>query len=67
MTKYRIVNSCNFDSDYPNETFVNVCPLPKEDAQTIADIINKNFSGNYSSRYWRVVPENYVLAPAFEP
>ena len=62
----RIVETDNFGRDYPNESFVNIPRMPKDDAQAIADIINKHVGPN-CSRYWKVVENDYELAPAFEP
>jgi hypothetical protein len=65
---YRIVESCNLDSDYPDEKFVGPIPLfRREDhAQAIADLCNQE-AGDNSARYWKVVEHGYELAPGFEP
>lgn len=62
----KIVETCNFDSDYPDEIFVNIpgC-LSEEEAQKIADIINQACQPH--SRYWKVVENDYVLSGGFEP
>ncbi len=62
----KIVNTDNFDSDYPNERFVNIPSLSKGRAQKIADIINEA-AGGYHSRFWKVVEDDYKLLPGFEP
>lgn len=62
----RIVNGDNFDGDYPNETFLNLPNMSQEHACAVADVINNGFGINYS-RNWRVVPNDYVLSPGFEP
>lgn len=66
--KYKIVETDNFGRDYPDESFVNIPPLPKEQCEEIATVINKhcNLQGT-ASRYWKVVSENYALQPGFEP
>lgn len=63
----KIVETDNFGGDYPNESFVNI-PLVYEetDAQAIADAINKACGGGRAPRYWKVVPDDYKLAPGFE-
>lgn len=61
----RIVNTDNFGGDYPNETFV-LWPLSKDRAQRIADILNED-AGDYSPRFYKVVENDYVLQPGFEP
>lgn len=62
----RIVETDNFGGDYPDERFVNLPYLTEEAAQRIADAINAAFPVN-SSRWWKVVPNNYQLLPGFEP
>jgi hypothetical protein len=68
ISMYRIVNTCNFDSDYPDEYFVSHIPfLQREDhAQAIADLCNQQ-AGPNNARYWKVVEHDYELAPEFEP
>ena len=65
---FKIVNTDNFNGDYPNESFLNLPIFHKEaDAKAMADSINKLFSGTYAPRYWKVVPDDYQLQPGFEP
>ena len=64
--RYRIVETDNFGRDYPNESFVNIPALPKEDAETVTEIINQA-AGPNCPRYWKVVETGYKLAPKFEP
>lgn len=67
---WRIVEGDNFGGDYPNEKFVNLPATYKHKAQAIADAINAVFCPDdnpYARRYWRVVREDYVLQPGFEP
>lgn len=61
----RIVDTDNFGGDYPDEAFV-LFPMPKEQAQKIADAINEA-AGPNASRYWKVVEHDYQLQPGFEP
>lgn len=63
---YRIVNTDNFDRDDPDESFVGPAYATKEIAQAEADKLNSPM-GDYSSRYYKVVDENYVLSRGFEP
>ncbi|EJN3045495.1 hypothetical protein NPT98_004538 [Salmonella enterica] len=65
---YKIVNTDNFDGDYPDEEFVTGLPYfhSKERAQCVADAINSTIPEN-SLRYWKVVDEDYILQPGFEP
>lgn len=64
-TQYRVVNTDNYNGDYPDERFESG-PLPKEQAQTLADSLNEQ-AGPYASRYFKVEPEGYDLQPGFEP
>ena len=61
----RIVDTDNFCRDYPNERFV-LGPLPEEDAEAILIILNRRV-GPHDQRCYKVVDEDYVLEPGFEP
>ena len=63
----KIVNTDNFASDYPNESFVNIPPVSKDSAETIVILINNECSSNHASRSWKVVADDYKLKPGFEP
>uniref|UniRef100_A0AAU8KXV2 Uncharacterized protein n=1 Tax=Serratia phage Kevin TaxID=3161161 RepID=A0AAU8KXV2_9CAUD len=65
--RYKIVETDNFGRDYPDESFVSLPPMSKEDAIAISDVINQRLSGNSRDRFWAVVPEDYKLQPGFEP
>ena len=67
MTGFRIIETDNYGGDYPNESFLRLPPTTRENAQRIADAINAAFCPEHGRRYWRVVPEDYVLQPGFEP
>lgn len=69
MTRYRIVETDNFGRDYPDESFVNLPTMRKEQAEQLADLINEICSGEtgYHQRYWKVVDDSYELQPGFEP
>ena len=62
----RIVNTDNFGGDYPNESFV-LFQMREDTAKEFAELLNKHFSGDDAPRYWKVVDNDYELAPAFEP
>lgn len=62
----RIVETDNFDGDYPDEKFVSLPHMTKEHATAVVDAINAGF-GDLSPRYWKVVENDYVLQPGFEP
>ena len=61
--RYRIVNTDNFNGDYPAEYFVEDEFESKEEAQKRADELN---IGAFS-RWHYVVELPYELAPGFEP
>lgn len=63
---YRVVNTCNFGKDYPNETFLDGPAMSEDEAKTIAEILNRR-AGPNAMRYWKVVESTYKLAPGFEP
>jgi hypothetical protein len=61
----RVVNTDNFGGDCPDEYFESGV-LSEEAAQALADHLNEGMN-DYSRRYRKVVPDNYELAPGFEP
>lgn len=62
----RIVETDNFARDYPNETFLALPSMTEKHATAVADAINRGFPEN-SGRFWKVVEDEYVLQPGFEP
>lgn len=65
MAEYRIVNTDNFGSDYPDERFTDDGPFESESAaQACADELNVEED---SPRYFKVVRMPYELQPGFEP
>ena len=63
----KIIHTDNFGGDYPNEKFVEGLPrMTEEHAKSITEAINKGLPPNYP-RWYKVVPEDYVLQPDFEP
>ena len=63
----RVVNTDNFNGDYPDESFYGPKGLTKESAQKYADKANEAHSGDYASRFWKVVADDYKLQPGFQP
>lgn len=62
----RIVETDNFDGDYPAEEFV-LFPMGEEIAEQIVGSLNEA-AREMSVRYrWKVVGDNYKLQPGFEP
>jgi hypothetical protein len=64
----KLIHTDNFGGDYPNEKCVEGLPMrmAPESLEAIADICNKSV-GLHCSRFWKVVPDDYVLQPGFEP
>jgi hypothetical protein len=63
----RIVETDNFNGDYPDEKFLNIPTIQDvEQAQAIADAINHALPPTFS-RCWKVVQDDYKLQPGFEP
>lgn len=65
LPQVRIVDTDNFGGDYPNEKFV-LWPMRKESAVCIADILNQD-AGPNALRFYKVVENDYILEPGFEP
>jgi hypothetical protein len=62
----RIVETDNFNGDYPKEKFVNLPQMTKRHAQEVCDAINVGWMQDHD-RYWKVVENDYQLQPGFEP
>lgn len=62
----RIVETDNYDRDYPEEQFVNLPRMNEEHAKIVAAAINSGFHTE-RFRYWKVVEDDYVLQGGFEP
>lgn len=62
----RIVETDNYDGDYPDEKNVNLYGMKKEHAEVVAKAINAGYPKDYP-RYWKVVSDNYELKLGFEP
>lgn len=65
MKLFRVVNTDNFNGDYPDEKFVGQ-PMAEDCARALTDQLNGD-EGMYSSRFYKVVPEGYQLVPGFQP
>jgi hypothetical protein len=63
----KIVETDNFDGDYPDEKFVNLPLLSQRTAENICETINLECSGDNAPRFWKVVKDDYKLRPGFEP
>jgi len=64
----RIVETDNFNGDYPNEKFLNIPNhISYEQAQNICNTINEACSSDRAPRWWKVVDNDYKLKIGFEP
>lgn len=61
----RIVDTDNFGGDYPDEKFL-LWPMSQDACEEIAAILNKE-AGPRATRFYKVVKNDYVLKPGFEP
>ncbi len=61
----RIIETDNFGGDHPNERFL-LFRMSADKAERIAAILNED-GGMNTLRWYRVVPDDYVLVPGFEP
>lgn len=63
----KIIDTDNFDGDYPNEVIVADNITDPTKARIMCDALNEKLSGTYAPRFYKVVDDNYQLAPLFEP
>lgn len=64
----KIVNTCNFGGDYPDEKFIDIqYYLNKDKANIVCKFLNDVISGYNRPRIYKVVDDNYILKPGFEP
>lgn len=69
MSTHKIIHTDNFGGDYPDEKFVEGLPsMTWAQAMKISTAINETLNPDgRGSRYWKVVPQDYVLVGGFEP
>lgn len=78
MRYYRLINTDNFNGDYPNERFLceqnsegkcTPCVFNAEEASAVQQALNKALGhpNPYVNRYWMVVENDYQLKPGFTP
>lgn len=64
----KIVETDNGGGDYPDEKFVNLPTMPAARCEAIAILVNDFCCCDSAhGRYWKVVADDYKLAPGFEP
>lgn len=67
MKFFKIVNTCNFGSDYPDETFLPLTFLSRDAALRVANAVNAELcNDDHTPRFWKVVDSDYKLQPRFE-
>jgi len=64
---FRIVDTDNFDGDYPDEKWASPVLFSHAVADSIAKILNDHLSGGFAPRYYKIVELPYTLQPGFEP
>lgn len=62
----KIIETDNFGGDYPDERDIAVGIRVRHNADVMCAALNYDL-GLYSSRFFRVVEDDYVLCPGFEP
>lgn len=62
----KIVDTDNFGGDYPDEKVIAEGITYKPFAELMAEALNA-YAGEHSSRYYKVVQDDYILQPGFEP
>jgi hypothetical protein len=64
----KIIDTDNFGGDYPDEKVIADNIKYPEYAEIMCNALNGNLCNNdYSPRFYRVVEDDYVLQPGFEP
>lgn len=62
----KIVDTDNFNGDYPNEQVIAENITNQYFADLICKLLNED-GGPYAGRYYKVVEDTYQLQPGFEP
>lgn len=63
----KIVDTDNFGGDYPDEKVIAEGITNERFAKIMCRALNDSFSGETAMRFYKVVPDDYVLQPGFEP
>lgn len=64
--KMKIIDTDNFGGDYPDEKVIADNIKYEPFAKVMCEALNE-YTGPNSSRYYRVVEDDYELQPGFEP
>jgi hypothetical protein len=62
----KIVDTDNYDGDYPDEKVIADNIKRKDFADVMCEALNQ-MADAYSPRFYKVVQDDYVLRPGFEP
>ncbi len=62
----KIVDTDNYDGDYPNEKVIASGITNKDLGEVMVDALNA-VGGVRSARYYKLVEDDYVLQPGFQP
>ena len=60
----KIIDTDNYGGDYPDETVIAANITNKRFADTMCQALNDKFCDH---RFYKVVEDDYVLQPGFEP
>lgn len=63
----KIVDSDNFGGDYPDERVIAEGITNEQFAKVMCAALVARYSGENATRFYKVVPDDYVLAHGFEP
>lgn len=64
----KIIDTDNFGGDYPDEKVVAEGITNSDFALVMCDALNAKYCNHDNApRFYRVVPDDYVLQPGFEP
>lgn len=63
----KIVDTDNFGGDYPNEQVIADNIQSQKYADIMCEALNAKVGGEHALRYYKVVADDYVLVPGFQP
>ena len=64
----KIIDTDYFDGDYPDEKVIANNIKYEPFANAMCEALNQKFCNSpHSRRFYRVVPDDYILQPGFEP
>lgn len=64
----KIIDTDNFGGDYPNEKVIAENIKDPKIAKIMCDaLLDELCTSNYCPRFYKVVEDDYILQPGFEP